>query len=84
MFSTKLGLAYNWMDDAKVPIWVGEAYTRYKKVRAADADKICWTAEDSTKFAIWLTAISQVVAEPALQQGMAEMHEYFTERSVHG
>jgi len=25
-FGVKLGLAYNWMDDAKVPIWVGEAY----------------------------------------------------------
>jgi hypothetical protein len=82
MFSTKLGLAYNWMDDTKVPKWIEESYTYYQKVRDANADRICWTSEDATKFALWLTAISHVVPQLPLQERIAEMHKYFTARSV--
>ena len=83
-FSTKLGLAYNWPDDHKVPLWISEAHSCFQKVIATGEDRTFWDEKESTKYAIWLSSVYPVVSDPAIQQAMAQMHEYFTIRSAQG
>jgi hypothetical protein len=83
-FATKLGLACEWLDDPKVPIWISEAYTCFKKVRAGGGEQICWNTEDAEKFALQLRKLAPIVHDEVIASLVSEMLQYFRARSLEG
>ena len=83
-FATKLGLACKWPNDPKVPIWIVEAYTCFKRVIAGNGDRVCWSPADSETFANKLVYLAGLVDEDAVSKAAAEMSTYFKGRSLEG
>ena len=80
MYRVKLDLAYKWRDDSRLPIWVGQAYTYYKRLDVAGVKQITWSADDAKRYAAQLSEIYNAISETALRAHTIEMLDYFTGR----